>query len=76
MNIDELKERQNKLQVEMQKTKQNINLLTENLENSKSHYNMLNGHINEITYLIEQIQNRESTEQSSMEYKEQEGWRS
>lgn len=40
------------LQVELQKAKQNVISATEQLETARSHLCVVNGHFNEINYLI------------------------
>lgn len=52
MDSNTLAQRAQLLQAEIQRAKQNVIALTEQLEQAKNHFNMVSGHINEIAYLM------------------------
>jgi hypothetical protein len=52
MNINSLNDRVKLLQSELQRRKQNISLLTEQLEHAHIDCHTITGHLNELSYLI------------------------
>jgi chromosome segregation ATPase len=62
-----LNERVQTLQVELQKSKQNLQDCTERLEQAKAHVNMVSGHLNEAAYLMQQAQAKEAGQKAAMD---------
>lgn len=62
MSTDFLQERVKLLQAEFQKAKQNLTRLTDETENAKAHLSLVNGHVNEVTYLLTEWQKKELSE--------------
>jgi hypothetical protein len=52
MSLQVLLERAKILQNELQRAKQNVASTTEQLEQAKSHFSMVTGHLNEVGFLI------------------------
>jgi len=61
MSIELLAARAQVLQTEIQRAKQNVNTATEQLEQSKAHLNMVSGHLNEVAFLMGELQKKDSS---------------
>jgi len=74
MSIQYLSERAGVLNQELQRAKQNVTGLTEQLEQAKVHLNMVVGHLNEVGFLIgeEQKANQAVMDAAPVESKEPE----
>jgi septal ring factor EnvC (AmiA/AmiB activator) len=57
--LDAMKQRSQSIQTEIQQTNQNINVLRENLINSKNKLNQLIGHYNEVNFVLGELQKKE-----------------
>jgi hypothetical protein len=55
MNAEQLKERIEMLQQEIQKSNGNLNLLNEQVEKTKIHLHTVTGHMNEAIFILNQM---------------------
>lgn len=62
MNLDGLINRAQVLQNELQRAKQSVAALTEQLEAARAHQNMVLGHLNEVGYLMGEAKKENSEE--------------